>query len=284
MRNLLAGLTTGLDVVSATPVAGGDISAAFRLETPRGLLFAKAHHNPRPGMFAREATGLLALSAAADELIGVPDVVRVVDDGIVLSWIEEGRRGAASEASFGRGLATIHRTTAPAFGGLVGAEDGYIGSMRVDLTPTTSWSEFYVTRRLQPMAGEAIARGRLDPRARALIDQLASRADELCGPPEPPALVHGDLWAGNRLVDRTAKNWLIDPAVHFAHREVDLAMMALFGGFGPTCFAAYDEAFPLASGWRDRVTWYQLTPLLVHAYLFGGSYGESVMTALRRYA
>src|SRR5690606_28934753 len=110
------------------------------------------------------------------------------------------------------------------------------------------------------------------------------RAAELCGPAEAPALVHGDLWGGNRLVDRDGTSWLIDPAAHWGHRELDLAMMQLFGGFDRAVYDAYDEAFPLAPGWRDRVSWYQLPPLLVHAIRFGGSYGAAALAALRRYA
>ena len=114
-----------------------------------------------------------------------------------------------------------------------------------------------------------------------LLDSLEPRIAELCGPAESPSLVHGDLWAGNRLVDQTGVNWLIDPAAHYAHREFDLAMMQLFGGFGREAFTSYDDAYPLADGWQARVPWYQLTPLLVHAILFGGSYGASIMSVLR---
>lgn len=283
MPTLPPELVSGLDVTRSVPVSGGDISAAFRLDTPQGRLFAKTHPQPHPHMFAREAAGLRALAGAAPASIGVPHVVRVSEAGLVLEWIDEGRRGPCTEDDLGRGLAHIHRSTAPAFGALDGDTSGYQGSMPTDLTPTASWTDYFFERRLVPLAEAAMGRGTLSPDARAVIERLAARADVLCGPVEPPALVHGDLWAGNRLVDRTGRNWLIDPAAHFAHREVDLAMMRLFGGFEERCFAAYDEAFPLADGWRDRIDWYQVPPLLVHAYLFGGSYGAAALTALRRY-
>ncbi|WP_211223249.1 fructosamine kinase family protein [Propionicicella superfundia] len=276
-------LVAGLDVLGSVPVAGGSIAASFRLDTAAGPLFAKTHPRPKPRMFSREAAGLRALATAAPPTIGVPQVVRVTAGGLVLSWIDEGRRRPSTEDELGRGLAHIHRSTAPAFGALDGDTSGYLGSMPIDLTPTASWTDFFLERRLVPLAEAAIAKGTLSPEARRTIDRLAPRADELCGPAEPPSLVHGDLWAGNRLVDTDGRNWLIDPAAHFAHREIDLAMMRLFGGFGPRCFAAYDEAFPLATGWQDRIDWYQVPPLLVHAYLFGGSYGDSALDALRRY-
>ena len=154
----------------------------------------------------------------------------------------------------------------------------------MDLTPTSSWREFFVGRRVRPLTERAVREGRIDPVALQLVDELAGRADELCGPPEPPALVHGDLWAGNRMVDKDGRSWLIDPAAHWGHREYDLAMMQLFGGFGEECYRAYDETFPLAEGWRERIAWHQLPPLLVHAILFGGGYGESALRVMRSYA
>jgi fructosamine-3-kinase len=277
-----ADLIDGLGVTRATPVHGGDIAKAYRLDTPSGPLFAKTHPDPKPDMFEREAAGLHALRATA--AIAVPEVIRESPAGLVLEWIEEGRRTAAADADLGVELAALHRVTGPHFGGLDGAPGGYLGSQPVDLTPTERWPEFFVERRVRPLTRRAVELGRLDPSAVALGDRVTRRADELCGPPEPPALLHGDLWGGNRLVDVKGVNWLVDPAVYWGHREVDLAMMQLFGGFGQSTYEVYDEAFPLAAGWRDRVGWYQLPPLLVHAILFGGSYGSAALDVLRRYA
>lgn len=109
------------------------------------------------------------------------------------------------------------------------------------------------------------------------------RLEDLLGLPEAPARLHGDLWAGNRLVDVNGNNWLIDPACFGGHREFDLAMMRLFGGFGDDAFAAYDEAFPLADGWRDRIALHQIAPLVVHAIKFGGGYVSAVAEALDQY-
>lgn len=139
-------------------------------------------------------------------------------------------------------------------------------------------------RRLRPLLRRAIDQRVISIDAATLFEAVSSRAEELCGPVEPPALVHGDLWGGNRLVDQSGKNWLIDLAAHYAHREVDIAMMLLFGGFGDEVFVGYNQVYPLAAGWRERVAWYQLPPLLVHAILFGGGYGASALGVLKRLA
>jgi len=278
--DLPAELVGGLGVTAATPVSGGDIARAYRLTTPTGPLFLKTRPDPMAGLFEREAAGLRALRATGT--IAVPDVLREAPSGLVLEWIDVGSRTSTSETDVGRRLAALHRTTGPRFGGLDDAPGGYLGSQPVDLTPTDDWATFYVERRVLPLTRRAVELGRIEPDAIDLAERAAARAAELCGPPEPPSMLHGDLWAGNRLVDRAGTNWLIDPAAYWGHREVDLAMMQLFGGFGADAFAAYDDLYSLSPGWRDRVGWYQLVPLLVHAILFGGSYGRAARDVLVR--
>jgi fructosamine-3-kinase len=280
--SLPAELIAGLEVTAATPVHGGDIAESYRLDTPGGPLFAKTRADPMPGLFEREAAGLRALRQA--EAVAVPEVIRESPAGLVLEWIDVGARTSDADGELGTRLAVLHRVTGPHFGGLDDAPGGYLGSQPVDLTPTDSWATFFLDRRVRPLTLRAVERGRLDSAALALVDRVAEHAAELCGPPEPPALLHGDLWGGNRLVDTGGTNWLVDPAAYWGHREVDLAMMQLFGGFGEATYEAYDRAFALAAGWRDRVQWYQLPPLLVHAILFGGSYGPAALGVLRRYA
>lgn len=277
-------LTAGLDVERAVPLGGGDTAAAFRLETARGPLFAKTMADPPAGMMAVEVAGLRALREHAPGCLGVPEVVRWTDDGIVLEWVEEasGPRGTGPEEEFGRALADLHRSTGQAFGLLAPGLPHRIGSFAVDLSPTQDWADLLLERRIRPLVEEAVRAGRIEPRAADILEELAPRARELAGPEEPPTLVHGDLWAGNRLVDEDGRNWLIDPSAYWGHREVDIAMMLLFGGFGEECLAAYDAEHPLADGWADRVPWYQLPPLLVHAVRFGGGYGSATTAALLR--
>jgi fructosamine-3-kinase len=140
--------------------------------------------------------------------------------------------------------------------------------------------EFYATNRLLPLARLASDEQALPSSAIRDLEAVAGRLAELGGPVEPAARLHGDLWAGNRLVGTGGVSWLIDPAAHGGHREFDLAMMRLFGGFGDECFAAYREISPLADRWPDRVPLHQLAPLVVHAIKFGGGYVGATLQAL----
>jgi fructosamine-3-kinase len=123
----------------------------------------------------------------------------------------------------------------------------------------------------------------MPPSAAAVFERLAARIEQIAGPVEPPSRIHGDLWRGNVLASSDGRTWLIDPAAHGGHRETDLAMMRLFGGFGARCYAAYEEVFPLSVGREDRVALHQLHPLLVHAVIFGGHYGAEALRAAQRY-
>lgn len=266
------------DVVGLDAVHGGDVAESFRARCASGrVVFAKTHRDPPPGFFATEATGLTWLGDAG--AIAVPEVLAVIDDppALVLEWIEPGAATAATEAEMGRALAALHRAGAPCFG----REDRRTtGSRGLPNEPYGTWVEAYAANRLRPLARLAHDVGALPPRALRALEHVADRLGELGGPPEPPARLHGDLWAGNRLIGAGGVNWLIDPAAHGGHREFDLAMMRLFGGFGPACFDAYAESFPLAEGWEARVPLHQLAPLAVHAIKFGGHYVGATERAL----
>ncbi|MGC5586047.1 fructosamine kinase family protein [Ornithinimicrobium sp. W1679] len=242
-------------------------------------VFTKTLTGAPPRFFEREAAGLRALAQAGAR---VPQVLAVDAERITLAWVPQGHgRTAATEEQFGRELAALHRTTGQRYGSVDEESTAYLGACPVDLTPTPSWAGSWLERRVVPLARRAADEGRLDPDTAALAERID--LDRL-GPPEPPTLVHGDLWGGNRLLDPAGRSWLIDPCAHYGHREVDLAMMQLFGGFSGRVFAAYVEELPLADGWRERVAVYQLVPLLVHALLFGGGYGVQAGDALRRAA
>lgn len=238
--------------------------------------FTKTLADAPPLFFQREAAGLRALAAAGAR---VPEVLDVADDHLTIAWVEQGPgQTVQGEAAFGQELAELHRATQQTYGSVDGEPTAYLGACPVDLTPTDTWHESWVQRRMVPLARRAADEGRLDPAVAAVAEAIAP---ERLGPEEPPALVHGDLWGGNRLLDPAGDSWLIDPCAHYGHREVDLAMMQLFGGFGGRAYAAYVEASPLADGWEDRIPLYQTVPLLVHAILFGGGYGVQAGDALR---
>jgi fructosamine-3-kinase len=265
-------------VVALTPLGGGDVADAYRALLEGGTtVFAKTKEHAPPGFFTTEAAGLTWLRDAA--AVKVPEVLAVSDDPafLVLEWIDPGEPHFATEADLGGALAALHQTGAPSFG----REDRRsTGSRGLPNEPCATWAEFYATNRLLPLARLAADGHHLPDQAIRDLETVARMLDELVGPPEPPARLHGDLWAGNRLVGAGGVNWLIDPATHGGHREFDLAMMRLFGGFGSDCFAAYEEVAPLADGWVDRVPLHQLAPLVVHSIKFGGPYVGATQQAL----
>ena len=277
---LVAALGSG--VHRASPLSGGDINDAFELELDDGRrLFMKTHGNAPRGMFQAEARGLAWLAEA--RALHVPEVVAVGDDRVsflVLELVEPGPRCRAFDEELGRALAALHRASPSSFGL---DHDNFIGSLPQSNRAHARWADFFQTERLEPQLRRAEAQGRATSAMRRGFERLFARLATLVGPEEPPARLHGDLWGGNLHVTREGAPCLIDPAAYGGHREVDLAMMRLFGGFGERVFSAYSEAFPLASGHAERVALYQLYPLLVHVNLFGGGYAASVERVLERY-
>ncbi len=281
-RELEAALGAG--VTRATPLSGGDINDAFRVELATGrVVFVKANGHAPPAMFAEEARGLAWLAEA--HALRVPEVIASSGAGpvayLVLEYLHPGPRVTDFDERLGRGLAALHRHGAPAFGF---TSDNFIGRLPQANGPLPRWSDFYRERRLSAELRRAVDSGAASPRMRAGFDRLFAALDERVGLPEPPARLHGDLWGGNLHIDDRGEPCLVDPAVYGGHREVDLAMMRLFGGFGERTFDAYEEAYPLAPGHEERVTLYQLYPLMVHVNLFGGSYVGAVERALDRLA
>ncbi len=257
-------------------VGGGSINEAGRLETARGPVFVKWHAAPPAGFFEAEADGLARLRPH----LPVPDVLAVFADALVLSWCEPwpGRAPSASHADAGRALARLHQVAGPHFGLERENFVGLVPQSNVPVTPPT-FAAFFRERRLAPLAEG------LPTRLRAALDRLPLEA--LLTEPPHPALVHGDLWAGNLLHARSGPVF-IDPAVHYGHPEADLAMTRLFGGFPPEFYAAYAEGSAgrtrFDAALEARLEVLNLYPLLVHVRLFGASYLGQVEAVLRRYA
>jgi fructosamine-3-kinase len=274
----------GQRVAGVTRVSGGDINDAFELRLADGQsVFLKTNRHAPAAMFAAEARGLEFLEQA--QALRIPKRLAVSAAGerpsfLLLEFIRSAQPRRSFDDELGRGLARLHRAGAPSFGF---PEPNFIGRLAQSNREHPTWPEFYRAERLEPQLRLAIDEGRAPVALARDFERLFQRLPELVGVAEPPARLHGDLWGGNLHVDEQGAPCLIDPAAYGGQREVDLAMMQLFGGFGARVFAAYAEAFPLSPGHRERVPLYQLYPLLVHVNLFGGSYLASVQRALSAY-
>ena len=277
----------GMPVREARPVSGGSINDAWRVELESGAVaFVKSRADASLADFQSEAAGLRWLADAAAPVPGVL-AVGESEPWLALEWIETGALGPAGAERLGRDLAALHRAAAPAFGALPpGSPDDILrlGSVRLSIAERATWTDTYSGDLVLPLLARARDRGTLAASDARAIESACARLADLAGPEEPPARLHGDLWGGNVLGGANGGGWLIDPAAHGGHREVDLAMLRLFGAPSERIFAAYDEAHPLAAGHAERVALWQLLPLLVHALLFGGSYGRAAGDAARRYA
>jgi fructosamine-3-kinase len=268
---------TGCRVAGARRVGGGCINEGWQVELDDGRrAFVKTRAQVAPGEYATEAASLRWL--AEPGTVRVPAVLGVSDKLLALEWVEEGRLSDSGAEELGRGLAAMHAAGADSFGGP--SSQLYIGRLTLPNDPLGDWPAFYAERRLRPLLPQA----GLSSRGAAAVERVCDRMPDLAGPPERPARLHGDLWGGNVLAGADGCAWLIDPVAYGGHREVDLAMLRLFGAPSPRIFDAYGEAAPLADGHEERVGLWQLFPLLVHAVLFGGHYVAQVEQVALRYA
>lgn len=284
-----AGRALGRGIEGAGRVGGGDINDAWALElTGGGRAFLKSRADAPDDEFGAEAAGLRWLGEPGG--LPVPEVLAVIDEpgarGLVLAWVERGALGPGGEEELGRGLATIHAAGAVAFDALPPDSprtELRFGGGEVESFGGASWAAVY-DGRIERLARVALDRGAITGRCVASLDAVRARLADLAGPDERPARIHGDLWSGNVLAGADGRPWLIDPKAHGAHREMDLAMLDLFGTVSARTLAAYDEVWPLDGGRVERVGLWQLQPLLVHAILFGGSYGAAVERVASAYA
>jgi fructosamine-3-kinase len=284
-------------VTEARRVGGGDINEAWCVTLTDGSrAFVKTRPDASVSEYAQEARGLRWL--AEPGALRTPRALEVAPDYLVLEWIEPGRLHAAGAEELGRGLALTHAAGAARFGGLVldnpeldptgpegfGESAASFGSLELPNDAAPDWPSFYAERRLRPLARIARERRALAEAGARAVEAVCERLPELAGPAEPPARLHGDLWSGNVMADVEGRPWLIDPSAYGGHREVDLAMLALFGApFQERVLAAYQDVTPLSAGWEERVQLWQLAPLLVHAILFGASYRDAAERLARSY-
>jgi fructosamine-3-kinase len=274
----------GVQPIAVVALSGGMINHAVRLETGDRRFFLKWCDNPPPGFFVEEAHGLELLRAAG---MRVPIVLEAADNPslLLLEWLEAEapRDEGAFARQFAGALAAMHCRSECAHAGFGLDRDNYLGLSPQINTPHPDWPEFYRSRRLAPQIELARRRGRLTGDSLRGVLALVKRLEELLdGAWARPCLVHGDLWSGNFIGTRQGAA-LIDPAVYYGPREVELAYVELFGGFPARLVEFYDEAFPLDAGYRHRRPLHQLYPLLVHLNHFGQGYLPDVEAVCRFY-
>lgn len=273
----------GSAIVHEEVATGGSIGDARRLRLADGrrFFFKTQRGAPLPGLFAAEAAGLAALRRAG--VLRVPAQVALTPQFLLLEQIEIRGPGPGFFAAFGRELARLHREARSARFGF--DQDGFLGASPQPNGWLADWTAFWRERRLGHQLDLLRRHGIEDPELQRLGDRLATRLGEwLDEVGEAPSLLHGDLWAGNFVSDQDGRPVLVDPAVYYGHREAELAMSRLFGGFPPDFFAAYEEAWPLPPGAEERGQIYELYHLLNHYNLFGASYRASCLAILRRLA
>jgi len=265
------------------PLAGGSINRTEIIDTTAGTFVLKSNPQALPGMFQAEADGLAALRSSGTTLV-IPGVIAVRDAApafLVLEYLDAGAPVRDFDDRLGRGLAELHRSTNARFGFW---RDNYCGATTQPNTWTERWVDFYAVSRLGHQTRLASDAGRLDVGERAAIDRVINRLGHwIDEPTNGPSLIHGDLWSGNLHRDADGRPAVIDPASYYAHREAELGMMTLFGGFSQRVFDVYHEALPLEPGWRERLALYRLYHVLNHLNLFGGEYHDEVMAIVRRY-
>jgi protein-ribulosamine 3-kinase len=262
-------------------VSGGSINMSVQLTTNEGTYFVKWNSADKIDMFRSEARSLKVLRQA--DVLTVPDVIGYGSRGnksyLVLEFIKAAYQQHNYWEGFGESLALLHSHTQKRFGL---SFDNYIGTLPQSNDLTDDGVEFFIEKRLKPQAGLAFFNGLL---SRELYDRFQNLYEVLPGllPRERPALVHGDLWSGNVIIDQYGYVALVDPATHYGLREAEIAFTFLFGGFEPAFYEAYYSTFPMEEGFEDRIPIYNLYPLLVHVNLFGASYVSAIERVLARY-
>ncbi len=264
-------------VINQVAITGGDINYSARLDIDSGeRFFVKWNLRTPENMFQTEARGLELLASAESGLI-IPQVHFVGKEFLLMEYIEESNYGNAY--LFGSQLAQLHRTSNELFGL---DKPNYIGRLPQSNKYHADWLEFFIRERLEPQAKMAIDSGKLANSFHSIFER-AFNYTYVIFPDEPPALLHGDLWNGNYMWTSGGDTAIYDPAVYFGHREMDLAMTRLFGGFSEEFYHGYNDIYPLQKGYEERFKLCNLYPILVHANLFGGGYVNQAKNLLRQF-
>ena len=279
---LSAKMLTSVTIQSVNASGGGCINDCFVLKTSAGKFFLKKNEAKKfPKMFETESKGLQLLNES------VPDIApRVISHAefndeqlLILENIEKGTTQKEFWSDFAKKLAALHRKSSDSFGL---DHDNYIGSLPQSNRKHRDWISFFILERIEPQLKMVIDARELPSSIHRNFEKLFSRLEEIF-PAEKPSLLHGDMWSGNYMIGHDGWVKLIDPAVYFGFREMDLAMSKLFGGFDSSLYNFYHEFLPLENGFEKRVDICNLYPLLVHVNLFGGHYAQEVTSIINRF-
>ena len=273
----------GQNILSSSSVSGGDINDAYKITTESDDFFAKVNSaDLAKDMFEKEALGLNILKEKAK--INVPNVISIgtIDckSYLILNWIKSGKYNSNTDNNLAKQLAALHKTTDEYFGL---EYDNYIGTLIQNNTQKSKWLEFYFSNRIEHQLKMAIDSGLISKKYIAGTESAFSNIEKDY-PDVSPSLLHGDLWSGNYMINSKGQAIFIDPAVYFGYREMDIAMMKLFGGFSSDIFKIYNELYPLDCDWQSRIRFHQLYYILVHVNLFGGSYAASAKAIIDYYS
>jgi len=269
-------------VLSAQQLAGGDINKVYKLETNLGPKCIKINSASQfPDMFEMEMEGLGQLKRASAIQIVEPIVSGTFNDSsfLLLEYVLTAQKQSGFWAKFGQQLADLHLSTREAFGF---SGHNYIGSLTQKNDPFDTWIEFFVECRLKPQIRLALSKNLLSKSDLDSFDRFYRELDGIF-PSEPPSLLHGDLWNGNYMVGPQGNAVLIDPAVYYGHREMDISMTMLFGGFPPSFYDGYNNQWSLEAGWEERIDYCNVYPLLVHLNLFGSTYLSSIRRIIKTF-
>lgn len=275
-------ISSNIQLKSASSIAGGCINSASQLITNQGSYFLKWNKEELNEMFATEEKGLAILNkespVASPKVLGQGVFER--KSYLLTELIEKGAPSQNFWKNFGANLANQHRKSSAMYGF---DHDNFIGSLPQSNKKHSNWYDFFIEERLEPQLQLASVKNLIATDLHNQFNALFGKLSELI-PSEPPALLHGDLWSGNFMINEAGEAAIFDPAVHYGHRETELAFTKLFGGFSSEFYDYYDESFPLESGFDSRVDIHNLYPLLVHVNLFGSSYLSGIISTLKRYA
>lgn len=272
----------GTSILKIAPVSGGSINEAYYVRTKEREYFAKRNSSAPDHFFQSEKNGLELLG---ENGIAVPEPYLILSQGecgsvFLMEWIKSAPSSKEGDRALGSLVATMHQKK----GKLAGLDQAnYIGELDQLNLPSTEWVAFFRDQRLGPMQNLARKEGKLSKERDQRLSKLCQRLDSIIGHHPDFSLLHGDLWGGNWLMTDGGHPYLIDPAVYYGDREIDIAFTYLFGGYSKDFYDQYQADYPLEKEFTDRIPIYQLYYLLVHLILFGESYGSAVDRILQKY-